>query len=77
MNNNKARIEWIDVAKGLLIFFVVYGHCSQYRSYNKELISFMRRAIYTFHMPGFFSISGLLVKGENVGNLLDIVKKST
>lgn len=75
MNNNKARIEWIDVAKGLLIFFVVYGHCSQYRSYNKELISFMRRAIYTFHMPGFFFISGLLVKGENVGNLLDIVKK--
>ena len=46
------RIEWLDIAKGIGIFLVVYAHArAPYNSY-----------IYNFHMPLFFLISGILYK---------------
>lgn len=46
------RIEWLDIAKGIGIFLVVYAHArAPYNSY-----------IYNFHMPFFFLISGILYK---------------
>lgn len=46
------RIEWLDIAKGIGIFLVVYAHArAPYNSY-----------IYNFHMPFFFLISGMLYK---------------
>ena len=51
------RIEWLDIAKGIGIFLVVYAHArAPYNSY-----------IYNFHMPFFFLISGILYKSQ--GNL--------
>ncbi|MGN0235339.1 MAG: acyltransferase family protein [Paludibacteraceae bacterium] len=44
------RIDWIDIAKGIGIFLVVYGHAA-----SGEII----RYIYGFHMPLFFFLSGL------------------
>ena len=54
---NSKRIEWLDIAKGIGIFLVVYAHArAPYNSY-----------IYNFHMPFFFLISGILYKsGGNV-----------
>lgn len=46
------RIEWLDIAKGIGIFLVVYAHARA--PYN--------RYIYNFHMPFFFLISGMLYK---------------
>ena len=44
MSSSK-RIEWLDIAKGIGIFLVVYAHArAPYSSY-----------IYNFHMP-FFSL---------------------
>jgi polysaccharide biosynthesis protein PslL len=48
-----SRIEWIDVFRGLGIILVVVGH---------SLIGLTNSMIYTFHMPLFFAIGGLLYR---------------
>lgn len=50
------RIDWIDYAKAIGIFLVVFGHTYLNQSPNPIL----RNAIYSFHMPLFFFISGCL-----------------
>ena len=54
----KNRLNWIDWAKALAIFFVVFGHIPEERG------SFMNNYITLFHMPLFFFISGYLTKKE-------------
>ena len=62
MSSSK-RIEWLDIAKGIGIFLVVYAHArAPYSSY-----------IYNFHMPFFFLISGILYKSG--GNLKQYIFK--
>lgn len=51
MDNSK-RIDWVDVAKGVGIFLMVMGHSSMPDAVN--------RWIYSFHMPLFFLLSGLV-----------------
>lgn len=59
------REEWIDEAKGRLIFLVVLGHSLQYlfchgaNYWDNLLFSF----IYSFHMPLFALLSGYLAYG--------------
>lgn len=48
----KTRIVYLDVAKVLCAFLVVFAHL-----YSKE--SMVRVFIYSFHMPFFFLVSGL------------------
>lgn len=52
------RIAWIDIAKGLGIIFVVFGHLNFVTDMNYNII----RVIYMFHMPLFFFLSGYLYK---------------
>lgn len=49
----KERLDYIDRAKGILIILVVIGHIWQ----SGCVFEF----IYTFHMPAFFVISGVLL----------------
>lgn len=51
MNN---RIEWIDIAKGIAIILVVYGHA------GLANIPLLEKWVCAFHMPFFFFISGIL-----------------
>lgn len=44
------RIQWVDVAKGWGIIFVIYGHVAN---------DFLSTWLYTFHVPLFFFLSGL------------------
>lgn len=48
------RIEWIDTAKGIAIILVVLGHII-------SSSSFLNRFISSFHMPLFFTLSGIFV----------------
>lgn len=48
----KKRIEYLDIAKGILMILVVLGHVF--------LNSPLQYFIYSFHMPAFFIISGIL-----------------
>lgn len=55
--NEKKRIEWIDYAKVVGIWLVVLGHIlNTGRPIEYEL----HTIIYSYHMPFFFLVSGLL-----------------
>lgn len=60
------RIEWVDVAKGVGIFLVVFGHSLggmidggmlSSTGWCAQLVTF----IYIFHMPLFFFLAGMFV----------------
>lgn len=47
----KKRVEWIDIAKGIGIVFMIVGH-----TFLNE--SFSRKLVFSFHMPLFFILAG-------------------
>lgn len=51
------RINWVDWTKSLCMFFVILGH-----THLDDSGLMTKRIIYTFHMPLFFFISGILCK---------------
>ena len=57
MSLQKKRIAWIDCAKGILILLVMYGHT--HWSVNSDIEKWVRLTIYSFHMAGFFILTGL------------------
>src|SRR6059058_582095 len=65
-----ARIQWVNVAKGLGIILMVFGHVGRGIVPPKEQASggaahlywLADEAIYAFHMPLFFFLSGLFVE---------------
>lgn len=52
--NNQKRIEWIDTAKGIGLLLVMLGHLH---------VPYLSTWIYTFHMPLFFFLSGVVFSG--------------
>jgi len=58
MEHNKTRETWIDIARGILIIFVVMGHIIPDTVHWK--LQYISDYIYLFHMPAFFIISGIL-----------------
>lgn len=58
----RCRIPWVDTAKGLGVILVFWGHLL----YGGSAIGGMiNRAIYSFHMPMFFILSGYVLKDDN------------
>lgn len=60
MEAPKQRKEYIDILKGIGIWFVVFGHITH--------IGFLREYIWNFHMPLFFWVSGLLFNRSKYSN---------
>ncbi len=59
---NRNRIFWVDTAKALGLFFVFWGHLL----YNGSPIgSVINRAIYSFHMPMYFILTGYVLNTNN------------
>lgn len=54
------RIEWIDFAKGIAILLVVFGHSTELLYSESEVNNLIHTAIYSFHMPLFFLLSGMI-----------------
>lgn len=66
----KKRIEWIDVAKGITIIFMIIGHTS---TLPRQLIPL----IYSFHMPLFIILSGMTYKiPQNKSDIKKNIKKN-
>jgi fucose 4-O-acetylase-like acetyltransferase len=53
------RIAYLDVAKGIGILLVILGH-----NYVKASVPGMEKFIFSFHMPFFFLLSGMLFKPD-------------
>ena len=63
--NNKAynRVEFVDIAKGIGIILVVYGHSSlSFHTANVWL--------HAFHMPLFFFITGMYYNEKTLSKIL-------
>lgn len=61
------RVQWIDATRGLAILLVVFGHAAGgvIDSAGPGMLGGLRTvlvAVYTFHMPLFFVLSGLFVE---------------
>lgn len=73
----KKQIGWINIAKGIAIVLVVYGHvldglnAAGYEIWNYQLI---HDIIYAFHMPLFFFLSGIFAKKLLTLDLTTILK---
>lgn len=69
----------IDLYKGGLIVLVILGHAlqfgfgPQYRSLESFYNDYLFRAIYTFHMPLFMTISGFLFYHSNLKNYQSVI----
>lgn len=61
------RIPWVDVAKGLGIALVFYGHLvEQFRGLGVPGAAAEMKWIYSFHMPMFFVLVGLVYKDRDL-----------
>lgn len=62
------RLDYLDLSKGLAIILVVLGHIYQ--------DNYIRTWLYSFHIPLFFIISGMLLNYKNItnNNFLSILK---
>lgn len=65
------RMKWIDTAKGIAIIFVVIGHVvSSYHSsgmyIDSPLFHFSHDFAYSFHMPLFMLLSGVLFSYSHI-----------
>lgn len=77
------RITWIDLAKGYTILLVVFGHviiglfdANLYIGQTQAHLLTAVQAIYIFHMPVFFALSGYFFQPTNSWtSLWDTVKK--
>lgn len=49
------RIQWVDIAKGIAMLFVIIGHTAPFGSMERSFI-------FSFHMPLFFLLSGYTMK---------------
>lgn len=62
-----SRVTWVDFAKGIGIFLVVFGHTLRgLFNYNYAedtgILHWLDTWIYAFHMPLFFFVSGLFIQ---------------
>jgi len=60
------RMKWIDIAKGIGLYFVILGHLV---SYGSHIFNW----IFSFHMPLFFLLSGITFRYSD--NFLATLKK--
>lgn len=69
------RIVWVDSLKGLLILFVIMGHCIATTIGNNAANSdYWWCLIYSFHMPAFIAISGYLNYRSDRSNPMQVGK---
>jgi fucose 4-O-acetylase-like acetyltransferase len=69
------RIVWIDIIKGFAIFLVVFGHETM-RVTQQSFVE-LTKYIYSFHIPLFFVISGMLFVKNGTFNEYIIKKIKT
>lgn len=64
--NEKNRFDYIDIAKGLGILMVIWGHITTH---------WTRSFVYTYHMPMFFIFSGMLFRSSKFNSFGEFAGK--
>ncbi|MDR0559648.1 MAG: acyltransferase family protein [Prevotellaceae bacterium] len=80
----QTRYQWIDIAKGIGIILVVYGHAMRglikASIIDNQLFNYIDTFIYSFHMPLFFLLSGIFfeksIKKNMPGKFLTVKCKT-
>ena len=76
MSNSKNpadRIQWIDIAKGIVMLLVIFAHCLGTGVAGQVV----RGAIFSFHMPIFFCLSAVTFHfSENIAEWKSKSKKA-
>ena len=67
MNGVNKRLDFIDIAKGLGMLTIVWGHIC--------LGGLSNAIVYSFHIPLFFFLSGLVFSPKRYGNFGEFLKK--
>jgi fucose 4-O-acetylase-like acetyltransferase len=62
------RVHWIDIAKGIGILFIIYAHMLGSHDY--------RYLFYSFHIPLFFFLSGVVYNHKKYTDFITFIKKS-
>lgn len=70
MQDTLERQYWVDVAKSIGIYLIVFGHLPAIVSSHTPTSDFLVSFLWTFHVPLFFFISGFLNKSSPPGALL-------
>lgn len=65
--NDRKRIDWVDYAKGVGIILMVFGHSG----FPLQIQKF----IWSFHMPLFFFLSGMMYNSLKYRSINDLVKR--
>lgn len=68
--NRKEHLTWIDSAKGLCLILVVFGHLLYHGKF-----AVLNRAIYSFHMPLYFILSGFITSNKSSESFFQFLKK--
>ena len=69
VESKNTRLDFLDIAKAIAIFLVLMGHTGA-----SDAMYLYRRTIYTFHMPLFLMISGMVSKHRENGYTRDTWK---
>jgi fucose 4-O-acetylase-like acetyltransferase len=77
----EGRAGWIDTARGIGIFLVVYGHALRGAFHAgvvgwSSQIGLQDRLIYSFHMPFFFFLSGLFAGRKREGRIAFLQRRA-
>lgn len=67
MTKNRTRIEYIDIAKGLGMLLVIWGHIRETGISNAM--------VYAFHMPLFFFLSGMMFDRHKYSSVAELIKR--
>lgn len=67
MKSMAKRYNWIDYAKGIGIFLMVFGHSG--------FPIFIQKMIWAFHLPLFFFISGMMFNREKYSSLHSLINR--
>jgi fucose 4-O-acetylase-like acetyltransferase len=61
---DKSRLLYLDLAKGIAIILIVWAHvdCRMNAVFYRQCLQFVHGVIYSFHIPLFFMISGILTR---------------
>ena len=67
MGMEAKRLDYVDIAKGLAMLAIVWGHIM--------LVGWSHNFVYGFHIFIFFFLSGMMFRKEKYDSIVSLLKK--